>query len=332
MLVRVAECAGGGALAACAAAAVLVPLLLWQGQPAFVPALFLLALGATAGLGWGVAHRPTRLAAATEADRQLALSDLLGTASAVPHDTADPWLRTVLALADERCRRHAPSQVLLNRFGARAWGGIGLAAALVLTLAALTSHPSGLRAGPSRGGGGRLAATRERERSEAAAALRPPPAARPPLPGPQRPGDAAAQDPMSSPGRTKESAEPGGRAAPNGRSSASTDDGRGGGAGRARAPRAADAPSSDSAPRGAARNDPSAPPTTGSGRMPSSGSAPAGPDGGGTAAGSGSPPQRLPPWQSDSWPADARAAEDAVTAGRVPDAYRDLVREYFRRD
>ena len=56
-------------------------------------------------------------------------------------DDSNPWLRTVLALADEQCRRHTASQVVLRRYGSRAWGGIGLAASLVLTLAALFSPP-----------------------------------------------------------------------------------------------------------------------------------------------------------------------------------------------
>jgi hypothetical protein len=35
------------------------------------------------------------------------------------------------------------------------------------------------------------------------------------------------------------------------------------------------------------------------------------------------------PWTSDRWPADRAAALQAVQDGRVPDAYRDLVRDYF---
>jgi hypothetical protein len=60
----------------------------------------------------------------------------------------------VLAIADDRCRRHAPSQVLLNRLGRRAWGGIGLAAALVLTLSAMTGNPREVRAVAARGESG----------------------------------------------------------------------------------------------------------------------------------------------------------------------------------
>ena len=37
-----------------------------------------------------------------------------------------------------------------------------------------------------------------------------------------------------------------------------------------------------------------------------------------------------PPWSSPSWRADGEAAGEAVRSGRVPEAYRDVVTEYFR--
>jgi hypothetical protein len=39
--------------------------------------------------------------------------------------------------------------------------------------------------------------------------------------------------------------------------------------------------------------------------------------------------QTPPPWQSSSWPVARDEALSAVRDGRVPDAYRDLVRTYF---
>jgi hypothetical protein len=47
----------------------------------------------------------------------------------------------VIATADARCRTLAANDVILNRFGGRAWGGIGLAAALVLTLGLMSANP-----------------------------------------------------------------------------------------------------------------------------------------------------------------------------------------------
>ncbi len=153
VVVRAAEAAGLGALAGCGAAVLLIPLLVWRGQPPMLPAAAMVLLGAAGGLMWSLSRRPSRLDAAMEADRQLDLADLLGTAISAGggRTSNDPWQRTVVALAEARCRRHKPSEVLLNRFGARAWGGIGLAAALVFTLAALPGFPSG--AGASDGGG-----------------------------------------------------------------------------------------------------------------------------------------------------------------------------------
>lgn len=41
--------------------------------------------------------------------------------------------------------------------------------------------------------------------------------------------------------------------------------------------------------------------------------------------------RRVAPWMTDAWPERRAAALSAVDAGRVPDAYRDLVRDYFDR-
>ena len=37
------------------------------------------------------------------------------------------------------------------------------------------------------------------------------------------------------------------------------------------------------------------------------------------------------PWRTDSWEQDRAAALQAVENGTVPDAYRDLIRDYFAR-
>src|SRR5207247_1177225 len=100
-----------------------------------------IVLGAIIGLTWGLARRPRLIDAAMTADRQLQLADLLATALAVGSDV-DPWARAVVAVADQRCRSLSPDAVVLRRFGGRAWGGIGLATALVLTIGALSSAPA----------------------------------------------------------------------------------------------------------------------------------------------------------------------------------------------
>src|SRR3954467_2446253 len=89
-VVRALERAGIGALAGCVVAELVLPLLLWRAEPppgpggisapTGAPAAMGRARGAAAGRWWGVGGRPSRLSAAMEADRQLGLHDLLGTA------------------------------------------------------------------------------------------------------------------------------------------------------------------------------------------------------------------------------------------------------------
>src|SRR5688572_7381765 len=80
VLLRALEAAGVGAGIGCASALALVPVLLWRDQPALGVASLLIAVTAAAGLLFGLTRRPTLLAAAVEADRQLALHDLLASA------------------------------------------------------------------------------------------------------------------------------------------------------------------------------------------------------------------------------------------------------------
>jgi hypothetical protein len=341
VLARVVESAGAGALAGCAAAGLVLPLLLWRGEPAVLPAAGSIALGAVAGFWWGVARRPTPLAAAMEADRQLDCRDLLSTAAGVRAAGArDPWSQTVLALADARCRRHAPSQVVLRRYGSRAWGGIALAAAGVLTLAALLGDAGTAPAAASRRA---VAVTGGAERRgpgvaadpAAAAARRGTPrgagASSPESPSVESPADEGTsrreRDGRGSDEVTSASARPSG---------ADGGDGQGGGAGTPGERRTL-LPAAPvlSSPRRAAP-----PPDKRAGGTPAGGGAEASGATSGTGADIHAGPatpvtngssDRAAPWESSTWPADASAAGEAVEAGRVPDAYRDLVREYFNR-
>ena len=147
---RAAERTGLGILGGSVVALILLPLLLRQGHDAVAPCASALAAGACLGLLWGVTRRPRPLDAAVEADRQLGLKDLLGTALLVRGGDADSWTRTVLVLAETRCRGLSPSSVILHRVGGRAWGGIGLSVVLVFTLAVFFGTPSDGRAASSR--------------------------------------------------------------------------------------------------------------------------------------------------------------------------------------
>ena len=104
----------------------LVAIAIFRGSPAIPLAITAVAVGITSGLIWGWIGRPSRLAAAMEADRQLGSADLLSSALSLSNRTDDPWSSAVVVEADRWATLHSPSSVLLNRLGARAWGGIGI--------------------------------------------------------------------------------------------------------------------------------------------------------------------------------------------------------------
>src|SRR6476661_1546021 len=83
LVVNLLERSGLGALAGSAVAALVIPLMLWRDDTAVAPAAGAVLLGAVAGVIRALLRRPTILDAAAEADRQLRLADLLGTAVAV---------------------------------------------------------------------------------------------------------------------------------------------------------------------------------------------------------------------------------------------------------
>lgn len=324
IFLRALEAAGVGAGIGCAAALALVPVLLWRDQPALSVSLVLIAVTGAAGLIFGLTRRPTLLAAAVEADRQLALHDLLASALA-SRDVADEWGGAVVAQAEARCRDLSPDAILLNRLGVRAWSGIGLAAALVMTLSLLSSQPEPLIASNSTNTARRStsrapvvqdvpAATDSRDRN-ASRASAPTDSSRDPLAAPDR----NVEDPSASTVTSADNMV--------GSSSGSTGTGLG-------AARTDDAGSRDVA----AARDPSAgqrdPSTVHDGNRDSTagaGAAALTPGGRGDVTGTGGSPSnaRVAPWSSPTWADAQRHARDAVENGRVPDHYRDLIRSYF---
>jgi hypothetical protein len=339
LVIRALESSACGALAGCVLAAGLMPLLLWRGQPALPPTAGALAAGALAGLAWSITRRPTRLDAAAEADRQLDLADLLGTALTIARSSRDPdrdpeaapWLQTVLAVADATCARHTPAEVILHRLHARAWGGIALAAVGVVSVAAFTTQPPRARAASDGSASTPLQAFARpfpRDASPRPAAA---PAERPSPEGSSRarqpdPAASASDDPASaeSPDE-RSSASPGNR-------SATGDNGTAGGSARARTTKANESPPGP----GARPHSPASPSAEGAVAGGSGAGASAAPTGvagapiAGT-AGNGAATPAVPPWRTTQWPTDVRRAHDAINAGEVPDAYRDLVRDYFDR-
>ena len=145
---RTLERVGLCTVVACGFAAVLAALLIYRGEPALSLILAVMLAGVVCGLLLALIHCPTPLDTAIEIDRQLNLHDLLATALSLEqgrvaeHDPFDSsWRQTVLAQAAQRVQSLQPRDLVLHRLGARAWGGIGLSSALVVTMGLISANP-----------------------------------------------------------------------------------------------------------------------------------------------------------------------------------------------
>jgi hypothetical protein len=338
----VVERAGLGLVVGCAVATVFVALVLWRGgEDAWNRAGLALAAGAVAGATAGMVRRPSVLASAGEADRQLGTADLLSTAFTLRTyvHPDDPWAKTVLALAAEQCRRHAPREVMLRRLGVRAWGGVLLAVAFVTVLTALSSASREAVAARSSGNdtaAGKQDANRLDRRpivemtDVAESAARQGRAELSPEDQHPKGSDvsAAAHMPPDSDGKSPARDS---QAARTGASSP----GVGSQATSATPPAPAaqqPGPSKQTdVPGGTAAPPDNGAPGAGVGRAAASpnptGTDPA--NGGVITRSDHHSSPRAAPWTSDSWPQMVESAERQVRSGRVPDDARDLVRGYF---
>jgi len=291
----------------------------YHGESASGAAALVLGLGALLGAAWGAFQRPTLLETAVEADRQLALHDLLGTAITLSRcaHADDATRAAIAAAADERCRRLAPSRMVLNQLGARAWAGIGLANALVLTLSLMSAAPTPTTA---HGSNDELARA---NRTDLRPDDRTPSGSSPALPtsvarrAPTHSGDELrTAEPDGAVDGPRSSRHPGTSAATSGDGSAS-------------------ASQTDQFPSAVPRS-------MSTGRDPATGTIPAG--GAGIASPSNDANDRAadgitraarfpaPPWRAATGDADrARALRD-VERGAVPDRYREMIRAYFDPD
>lgn len=329
MWVRAIERVGVGLLFACGIALILSIILISRAESALSLVGLCLIVGCAVGgmIGW--LARPSLADTAIEIDRQFELADLLATALSIRREHTpraadssggdsfqDRWSYTIVALAEARCATLAGSSLILHRFGLGSWGGIGLSAAIVLAVGFLSTNPLILEARTS---GEPLS-----------------PSASHALPNAVRPGNILQSsrdprdnaDPMS-PQRSQmqDQQNPSLSAATESgdRSSASSQDQSG--SGKARSDEPAVSPerldgSSDAAASSAGEfatggGDPAA----AAARANTSGDV------------SNSRPSNQPPapWTSDGWRAAQQRATDQLDRGQVPDAYRDLVRDYFAR-
>lgn len=326
IVMRALERIGLSILLASGAGLLLIPVLMWNGKSGLPLAGAFLVIGAIMGVMTALTRRPTALQAAMEADRQLNLADLLSTA--LRADLRDPWAAAVVAMADHACRDVRPSSVLLNRYGARAWGGIGLASALVLTLAMISARAESTRADELR----RQASLRERSATATTNLARENRVMQASTGHRTKARDVEdeSQDrptmsssPANDPATATRSAD-----ASNASHETSDPTGGGSGAGRSR-DSASDLPRPSAASTGG--HDESAGTATGGGagmsRDGNAGNALTGSSAGVT-AGSAS----AAPWENSNWGVYQQAAGDAIRSGRVPDPYRQLVQDYFDRE
>ena len=325
VLVRAAECAAIGTLCAAGISLLLLPLLVIRSRPALPVVLILLGVGALVGVAWMALRRPRVLDAAVEADRQLGLADLFATAWLTARDGGaheDLFAQAVLAHAEFRAATLSPSSVVLNRFGARAWTGVGLAMALSITLALLAANPLVSQA-DSQQQGGRNTATARLPSNAAQFDGRPFAGASampiaPDFTDPEDGGFNPARNTNQVTGDATSSADASQTANPTG---------SGGGAGTSRSNPTASLPNTASTARDAAtdgsRSSGGGATTSiqSSGRDASSS----------TSSGANTANPAPAPWATRAWPAARTIADNAVRSGVVPAQYHDLVRSYFDR-
>ena len=314
VVLRVLEVTGLGVLAGCALGVPLAIVAIWQNVSTVPLAEGALALGAIGGLLTGIFLRPSLYDAATEADRQLDTSDLLSTALSMRHNP-DPWAGLVMASADRWSARVTASSVILNRLGARAWGGIGLATALLLVLSLFPTYASPIQAAdhstsPSKGslheqpaialqGGVRRTAPEQN----------PEDLSRNPLPE-----GAATSRPASPSGKPSDAGQPNaGRDAAQGQGESHTAFSGQGPSNSTDATQSRTFSIQGSGADGAGRSAQNAAP------------------GNSTASHASASESTTPsvPWKSPQWPQQAQQALHALDTGQVPDAYRDVIHDYF---
>ncbi len=327
LLIRIVESIAIAIATAAAAGLALMPILWWRAESGLPLALAMLILGTAIGLVWGISRRPSRFGAAVEADRQLNLHDLLGTVYLLADVASDSWRESLAVISDARCRSLRPSAVVVNRLGLRAWGGVGILGALLITLGLFTSRPIEVNAAASMSESNPLAGLPVIQLPVAVANENTRPMARPPGPGgtddisnrgfeQDRPDDSQANALSKTDSAQNHSASAANSAA-------------GGGAVVTHSRQSPQ----ESPPILAGAHTPSrsGPAAAGAGRSDAAAHSPG--DFGGTLA---SPSRNLnapaPPWQTSEWPADVAAARAAIGSRRVPDSDADLIRDYFHRD
>jgi hypothetical protein len=317
MIWRIAESAGSGAALAACVGLLIVPILVWRDQPAIFPAIILLSVGTLAGIIRALIHPPTLLRTAIEIDRQFQLHDLLSTVLRLDASSDDAFAATVIAHAEKTCAQLSPNQLIVQRLGLRGWGGIGIASALLLTLASFSVHPRAGDAQTAEQPTNIYTATAADTSSNAIATA-------------QSQHDSVSQRNFDQPGdSTVGDDSTAGRNAidsPPTANHAASGDGAGSAAGKSADAKKSPLNSFTPHDEPAATSDTSGQPAGGgvAAKVATVGD----PISSGTTI-PGSISSIPPAWHSEILSADRAAAAQDVQTGQIPDADRDLVRDYF---
>ena len=306
-----------GLLIASGIAAIVLAVAWWRGIDALAASIAVMVIGVIAGFVASIWRTPSLIETAGLVESQIGSPELLS--SALLSGRAD-FADALRAMADERVRGATLASLVLRRFGLRTFGGAALASALVMVVAILSSGPMVERAAiASNEGGSNDPRERWIENSIArdlATRAKINDATRPP----QRDVDSSGSKIESDPVRAN--ADFGNRSENN-----STIASRGGGAARsdgANADRIQPNENNTIASQSGTLTMANGVGTSIKASVPGANAT--------EQVSDSSNPQSIAPWRSSAWPRDREAALQAVQNGSVPDTYRSLVQDYFRRD
>lgn len=325
VLLRLLEWSGIGFALGCGVALLSIPLLRNRQEAPLAIAAVIMAIGGVLGFIAALLRRPRVIDAAVESDRQLELADLLTTAWQLEKSSAtEAFEGAVLIIANQRAANLRPRAVVLHRLGVRAWGGIGLAGALVLTVAIFTANPLDSQASsapflPQ--------AASSKTRSDAKTlpnSANQSSGHRPTATAGDHPG--GEDDPLPGAGKTTNTTAN----ANSGQNTTQTGNPEGTGAGAGQSPPTPDKSNPLASGTNSTGTNSKGTAASGVGASAENGNAGSS-NGSSTSAGNSGKSSSVPAWKSDSWPAAQQAADAAISAGGIPPGYHDLVREYFKR-
>src|SRR5207253_3171591 len=324
VVLRLVEWAGMGFAAGCAIALLSIGLLRNQLESPLLLVAIIAGCGALLGFVTSLLRRPRILDAAVEADRQLHLADLLATAWQLEKSPQRAsFENAVLLIADERAAHLQPRSVVLHRLGMRAWSGIGLAGALVLTVAFFTANPIDTEAAtsPFLSSADSMNVQQDHKQLQNNTAI----SGRHPNISSDHPG--GEDEPLAGAGKTDTTTTNASRGQ---NTDAQTTNSNGTGSGSGQSASTPDKSNLLNAATDSSLTNKDGNAASGVGNSTENAGTTSGANTP-TSAGNARRSPGAPAWKSDAWPAAQQAADQAISTGQIPPAYHDLVREYFKR-